>query len=105
MGLETASYGLFYQFQYKFYQFQRASRSFEIHSLLDEDVIHFSTLEEALQALEASDVLKEALGHDFVSWYCLLKRAGEIKALKNSDMKVDDEKAFEEERNMYAKFM
>ena len=65
----------------------------------------FSTLEEALKALEASDVLKEALGSDFVAWYCLLKRAGEIKVLKNSDMKVDDEKAFQEERNMYAKFM
>ena len=69
------------------------------------NVPDFSTLEEALKALEASHVLKEALGHDFVAWYCLLKRAGEIKVLKNSDMKVDDEKAFQEERNMYAKFI
>ena len=65
----------------------------------------FSTLEEALQALEANDVLKEALGSDFVSWYCLLKRAGEINLLKKSDMKVDDEKAFEDEREMYSKFI
>ena len=67
--------------------------------------MYCSTLEEALQALEASDVLKETLGHDFVSWYCLLKRVGEINMLKDSDMKVNDEKAFEAERDLYAKFM
>ncbi len=50
-------------------------------------------------------MLKKALGPDFVSWYCLLKRAGEINMLKDSDMKVDDEKAFAKERDMYAKFV
>ena len=50
-------------------------------------------------------MLKKALGEDFVSWYCLLKRAGEINKLKDSDMKVDDEKAFAKEREMYAKYV
>ena len=34
-----------------------------------------TSLEEALSALRADDVLVEALGKDFVEWYDLVKRA------------------------------
>lgn len=37
-----------------------------------------TSLEEALQALEADAYMVEKLGQDFVSWYCLVKR-GEMK--------------------------
>ena len=36
------------------------------------------TLEAALQALEADEVMVEALGRDFVDYFCAVKREGEI---------------------------
>ena len=64
------------------------------------------TLEAALQALEADEVMKSALGSSFVDYFCSVKREGEIDQLPLSDMsKEGDEVAFAAEREMYAKFM
>eukprot|EP00088_Acartia_fossae_P038788 TRINITY_DN40257_c0_g1_i1.p1 TRINITY_DN40257_c0_g1~~TRINITY_DN40257_c0_g1_i1.p1 ORF type:complete len:445 (-),score=51.26 TRINITY_DN40257_c0_g1_i1:263-1597(-) len=64
-----------------------------------------STLEESLQALEQDKVLREALGEDFVTWFCALKREGEIKMLPKSDMtKEDDSQAFADEMEMYGRY-
>ena len=41
----------------------------------DEAALLPTSLEEALSALRADDVLVEALGKDFVEWYDLVKRA------------------------------
>ena len=65
-----------------------------------------SDLEEALKALEASQVMKDALGADFVEYYCCLKREGDIKQLPKSDVRVEDDvEAFKEEVEMYGRLM
>ena len=63
------------------------------------------TLEESLVALKSSTVMRDALGEDFVDWFCALKREGEISVLSNSDPKVDDEQAFDQEMEIYGKFI
>jgi glutamine synthetase len=64
-----------------------------------------ATLEEGLQALERSEVMREALGADFVAHYCCLKREGEIQELPLADMREEDNHdAFRDERDMYARF-
>ena len=63
-------------------------------------------LEDSLKALEASSVMREALGPDFVEYFCCLKREGEIKQLPKSDMAVEDDvEAFQEEVLMYGRLM
>jgi glutamine synthetase len=65
-----------------------------------------SDLEAALQALEGSTAMREALGEDFVEYYCCLKREGDIKFLPKSDIRVeDDSEAFKEEVEMYGILM
>ena len=50
--------------------------------------------------------MREALGVDFVSQYCCLKREGEIKQLPRSNMRVeDDAEAFSQEISMYGRFL
>jgi len=64
-----------------------------------------NNLEEALQALEASSVMKKALGEDFIEWFCMIKRSGEIKKLVNSNMKDNNNpQAYKDENELYAKF-
>ena len=64
------------------------------------------TLEEALRALETSDVMRGALGPEFIEYFCAVKREGEIDKLPLSNMEVDgDLMAFKAEMEMYGKFM
>jgi len=65
-----------------------------------------SSLAAGLAALEASPVMREALGSEFVDLYCALKREGEIAELPHSDMSVeDDHAAFRDEIDMYGRFL
>ena len=63
------------------------------------------TLEEALQALESDTVMVEALGKQFVEWYCETKRQIDIKKLQGSVMDKPDPEAIQKEVDMYGKYM
>ncbi len=65
----------------------------------------FSTLQEALDALQQDEVMSSALGKEFVAWYTQLKQVGEINVLANSDVTVNTEEALKQERDMYAVYM
>ena len=60
-----------------------------------------SSLEEALGALESNDVITEALGQTFVTWFCKCKREMEMKELEGCGPGNDSEEAFEKERKQY----
>ncbi|KAK7503269.1 hypothetical protein BaRGS_00005534 [Batillaria attramentaria] len=58
-----------------------------------------SSLEEAVQALEKDDVMVEALGKRFVSWYVTAKRDYEIRPFTETEFSSEEEKMkFERER-------
>ena len=59
-----------------------------------------SSLEEAFQALENDDVMKDALGPRFVSYYVTAKRDYEIKAFSEKKFESEEEK-MEYERERY----
>jgi len=52
-----------------------------------------SSLSGALQALQDDDVIKDALGEEFVRWFVASKTAGEVEKLKSS--------SFADERSIY----
>jgi len=52
-----------------------------------------SSLSGALQALQDDDVIKDALGEEFVRWFVATKTVGEIEKLKNSSIE-DERKTF-----------
>jgi len=52
-----------------------------------------SGLSGALQALQDDDVIKDALGEEFVRWFVQSKTVGEVEKLKNSSIVA--------ERNIY----
>jgi glutamine synthetase len=65
-----------------------------------------SDLEESLKALEASTVMRAALGDEFVDYFCCLKREGDIKQLPKSDIAIEDDvEAFKEEVELYGRLM
>nr|KAG5711215.1 hypothetical protein BaRGS_004859 [Batillaria attramentaria] len=51
-----------------------------------------SSLEEAVQALEKDDVMVEALGKRFVSWYVTAKRDYEIRPFTETEFSSEEEK-------------
>ena len=62
-----------------------------------------STLPEALEALEADQVMCEALGEEFIRWFLAVKREAEIhKVIK---AKKDGQDEIEVERELYFKFI
>jgi glutamine synthetase len=64
------------------------------------------TLSEALEALETDDVMVEALGKSFVSWFCIVKRQTELNKLHTSNVtNINDAEGFEHEKEMYFKFI
>lgn len=62
-------------------------------------------LAEALDVLEQDIVLCEALGSEFVEWFVGTKREVDLKVLKNSDPKVNDEGHLKEEFTEYARLL
>ena len=62
-----------------------------------------STLPEALAALEADEVLCEALGEEFVRWFLAVKR--EVEIAKVNKAKEDGRDEIEVERELYFKFI
>lgn len=59
------------------------------------------SLGEALQCLEDDKFMVEALGEEFISWYCLVKRMVDLTILKDSEMTKNDDEALAKERHMY----
>ena len=62
-----------------------------------------STLPEALEALEADEVLYEALGEEFIRWFLTVKR--EVEIAKVNKAKEDGRDEMEVERELYFKFI
>ena len=59
------------------------------------------SLDEALTMLSNDDVISEALGGNFVEWYCRFKRSIELNVLKGHDMKKTIAQELKAERDMY----
>jgi len=62
-----------------------------------------TTLPEALEALEADEVLCEALGEEFIRWFLAVKR--EVEIAKVNKAKEDGRDLIEVERELYFKFI
>jgi len=62
-----------------------------------------STLPEALSALEADQVMCEALGEEFIRWFLTVKR--EVEIAKVDKAKEDGKDEMEVERELYFKFI
>ena len=63
------------------------------------------TLEEGLIALEKDSIMVEALGSEFVEWFCQVKRVAEVGVLMGKDKDISDEEKLKREVNMYHKLM
>lgn len=61
------------------------------------------SLEEALTCLEEDDVMKEALGEEFIRWFTAIKRSCEVDKMKGIDF--DSRVAYNLERNLYFDFV
>lgn len=68
------------------------------------DTIPF-TLQEAIKALEEDVVLVEALGKEFIHWYCETKKQIDFKKLEKSDVKVNNFEEINAEVALYGKYM
>ena len=63
-----------------------------------------TTLTEALNALKADKVIVEALGEEFVEWFCILKEKMEINELRQTEGE-DIEEQIRKERERYQLFL
>ena len=63
-----------------------------------------TTLTGALNALKADKVIVEALGEEFVEWFCILKEKMEINELRQTEGE-DIEEQIRKERERYQLFL
>lgn len=64
------------------------------------------TLAEALSALYADKIIVESLGEEFITWIKLLRDQIDFQKLKDSDIAdTGDAAGFENERNLYMRYM
>ncbi len=72
----------------------------------DENVPELATsLEQALKALEADSVIVEALGQEFIQWFCMIKREFEVSHYPEFDRKCEDEEVYDKEWQQYARLI
>ena len=59
------------------------------------------TLPEALDALQADEIIKDALGENLIRWFIESKYQVDLKFMEGYDLALNDEEAIQRERELY----